>query len=178
MLGLCASYFLRIIFSLFVAILFASCATTSSISINKEPGPPTKLVVYIEGIKNNHGKLLAFIHDNSRSYYSDDNVNGEDFSAFRFEKVDPTVPVTTVIFENIPAGHYAINGPHDEDEDGALGRQIFPFPGMPSERYGISNDVFSWFSKASFEDALVEVRPPLTEITIKMSTHLQKLFGG
>jgi uncharacterized protein (DUF2141 family) len=157
-------------------LVFGGCTTTDTIAINRQPGPPVKLIVHFNGLKNSDGKLLAFVHDNAGSYYSDSNTNESNFNAFRFSQVTPSVPNTTVVFEGIPAGRYAVNGYHDEDDDGALDRMIFPFLGMPKEPYGISNNVWAGFSKASFQDALIDVAPPSTEITIKLSGHLRKLI--
>lgn len=165
---------MAVLLSLF---LLAGCATTNSASINHEVGAPSRLIVHFDNMQNSDGQLLVFVHDNSSTYYSDDDTNGKDFSAFRFEKVKPVVPVTTVVFEDVPAGRYAVGAVHDEDSDGGLDRMWFPFTGMPSESYGISNDVYSYFSKAPFEKGLIEVRSPETEITINMSTHLKKLMG-
>jgi uncharacterized protein (DUF2141 family) len=157
-------------------LLLGGCSTTDTIAVNPQPGPPVKLIVHLNGVKNSDGKLLVFVHDNASSYQSDNNTNAADFSAFRFSQVTPSEPVTTVVFEGIPAGRYAIDGYHDEDNDGVLDRMIFPFPGMPKEPYGISNNVWSGFSKAPFQDALIDVTPPSTEITIKLSGHLRKLI--
>ncbi|MFH2134833.1 MAG: DUF2141 domain-containing protein [Pseudomonadota bacterium] len=157
--------------------LLAGCATTNSASINPEAGAPSRLIVHFGNMQNSDGQLLVFVHDNSSTYYSDDDTSRKDFNAFRFVKVKPVAPVTTVILEDVPAGRYAVGAVHDEDNDGSLDRMWFPFAGMPSESYGISNDVHSPFSKASFEKALIEVKEPVTEISIKMSTHLRKLVG-
>lgn len=152
-------------------------AHNDATSINPQSGPPARLVVHFKGVENTKGELLAFVHDNPRSYHADDDTKAQDFLAFRFVHAAPVVPVTTVVFEDLPAGRYAVNGYHDEDGDGALDRMVFPFPGMPSEPYGIANNVSASLSKASFEDALVRVRPPLTEITIQLSSHLRKLVS-
>lgn len=167
-------HFLSLLASL---LLVAGCATTNTASINREAGPPSKLIVHYEGIQNSNGQLLVFVHDNSSAYQDDDDTTSKDFSAFRFATVKPFAPVTTVVFEDIPAGRYAVGAVHDENSDGSLDRMWFPFAGMPSESYGISNDVYSYFSKAPFEKALIEVQSPVTEITIRMSTHLSKLMG-
>lgn len=166
----------------FVAALLAGlglvtgCATNGNIA-NDPQAPPTEVVIHLSGIQSPHGSLLVFIHDNGVSYHADDDTTARNFNPFAFQKADPVVPMTTVVFKNIPAGRYAISAYHDRDDDGHLNRMIFPFPLMPSEPYGIANDVHAPLSKASFEKALVEIRPPVTEIDIRLSTHLNKLMG-
>jgi len=157
-------------------IICGGCATTDTASINPHPGQPTRLIVHFNGVKSDEGEILAFVHDNAVDYHSDDNTKADNFSAFRFVRATPTTPATTVVFDDIPAGRYAISGYHDEDGDGALDRMILPFPGMPSEPYGIANNVFAGLSKPAFKEALIEVTPPETELTIELSTHLRKLF--
>jgi len=164
---------LALVSSLIVA---AGCATTGTESINRQPGAPVKLIVHFSGVGDGEGKLLAFIHDNAGSYHSDDNTNSPSFRAFRFTRVTPTVPVTTVVFDAIPAGRYAVSGYQDRDDDGALDRMLLPFPGMPSEPYGIANDAWAGFSKPAFTDALIDAEPPVTEITIRLSTHLRRFI--
>ncbi len=157
-------------------IVLAGCATTGTESINRQPGAPVKLIVHFSGVEDGEGRILAFIHDSAGSYHSDDDTNSPSFSAFRFTRVTPSVPVTTVVFDAIPAGRYAVSGYQDKDGDGALDRMLLPFPGMPSEPYGIANDAWAIVSKPAFADALIDAEPPVTEITIKLSTHLRKFI--
>jgi len=54
---------------------------------------------------------------------------------------------------------------------------IFPFLGMPPASSCVTHQVYDWFSKASFEDALVDIDPLETEISINLVRHINKLFG-
>jgi len=168
----------RLVINLFPCLLLCvGCATTDSVSINRQPGPPVKLIVNFSGVKSSDGKVLAFVHDNASSYHTDENTKSANFNAFKFVEVTPVVPVTTVVFEGIPAGRYAVDGYQDENGDGTMNRMIIPFPGMPKEPYGISNNIWAGFSKAGFQDALIDVVPPSTEINIELSSHLRKIFN-
>ncbi len=159
-----------------VAVL-SGCASTSKININIEEGGETQVRVTLDGVKNNYGNLLVYIHNNEYSYYSDDDTNIRNITYYRMQKVSATSPSAQIIFEKIPSGKYAITAVHDEDNDGQLDRMLFPFIGMPIESYGSSNASFSYLSKGSFEDALIDVIPPRTDIIIKLSTHLNKISG-
>ena len=55
-----------------------------------------------------------------------------------------------VVFENIPAGAYAISIIHDENENGELDSNFF---GIPNEGFGFSNDAMGTFGPPSFEKA-------------------------
>ncbi|SDX32209.1 hypothetical protein SAMN05444411_104206 [Lutibacter oricola] len=62
--------------------------------------------------------------------------------------------ISTVIFENVPAGEYAIICFHDENENG---RMDFEVNGMPKENYGTSNNPMS-FGPPQFEPSKFEVK--------------------
>lgn len=158
-------------------LLLTGCATLSQTSINKEVGAPTQVIITLQGMSNEDGSLLVFIHDNEHSYYSDDNIDTSEITFFRKLNVPANAPSKQAIFDNIPAGKYAITAFHDEDNDGRLDRMVFPFMGMPSESYGSSNNSFSYLSKGDFTDALVDVSLPVTNITINLSTHLTKMVS-
>lgn len=57
--------------------------------------------------------------------------------------------VTTVTFRDIPEGVYAISVFHDKDNDGKLNRLF----GMPTERFGASNNAPSRFGPPKWQDA-------------------------
>lgn len=70
--------------------------------------------------------------------------------------------VSTVIFENIPVGEYAIICYHDENENNQLD---FETNGMPKESYGTSNNALN-FGPPQFEDSkfIVNEEPLTLEI--------------
>jgi len=163
----------------FLAIgLLGGCANVSSVSVNKVQGPKTQLTVDINGVESNEGQILVYLHDNSESYYSDDDFDANSVRFFKRIIVTPKPPLTQVTFENIPAGSYAVSVIHDENKDGTLSRMVFPFAGMPSEPYGLSNNIYSSFTKGSFEDALIKVAAPDSKVSLTLNTHLTKMTGS
>jgi uncharacterized protein (DUF2141 family) len=162
---------------LFALALLAACSSTSPVSVNTVAGPPTNLTVEITDVTNTDGQMLVLLFDNSADYHSDKNVNDLDAHFFRKLIVTPQTPTTTVTFEGVPAGQYAIHVIHDEDGDGGMDRMIFPFTGMPSEPYALSNNIHDSFSKGDFEEALFTVKAPDTKIQLALSTHLSKMTG-
>ncbi|SFD50015.1 DUF2141 domain-containing protein [Pseudoalteromonas denitrificans] len=157
--------------------LFSGCSSVSSISVNKVQGAKTQLTVDINGVESAKGQLLVYLHDNSASYYSDDDFDLNSIKFFKRLIIEPQFPFTQVIFENIPAGNYAVSVIHDEDKNGTLSRMIFPFAGMPSEPYGLSNDIYSNFTKGPFEDALIQVTAPDYKVSLTLNSHLSKMTG-
>ncbi len=156
-------------------LLLAGCSTLNKVSINKEVGQPAQVVVTLNGVESEDGSLLIYLHDNEYSYYSDDDINTDGITFFRKLNIPANSPTKQVTFDNIPTGQYAITAFHDEDNDGRLDRMIVPFIGMPSESYGSSNDSFSYLSKGSFKDALIDINLPVANVTINLSTHLTKI---
>lgn len=60
----------------------------------------------------------------------------------------------SVVFEDLPAGKYAVSFFHDANENGKLDTGIF---GIPREGWGCSNDARGFMSAPSFKDKLVDL---------------------
>ncbi len=80
------------------------------------------------------------------------------------------VPITDgraiAVFEDVPAGPFAVSVFHDEDDDGELDSVAL---GIPSEAYGFSGDARNMFGPPSFEQAQVELAADETkQITIQV----------
>ena len=71
-----------------------------------------------------------------------------------------TPGTTTVVFENLPAGDYAMRAFHDWDDDGEL--DFNPF-GMPTEPYAFSNNARGNMGPASWERARFHVDGAVTQ---------------
>ncbi|MBD1584776.1 DUF2141 domain-containing protein [Pseudoalteromonas sp. S16_S37] len=160
-----------------MGLVLTACQSTSKHSVNTIAGESTRLVVNIHNVTSEQGQLLVLIHDNSADYHADLNISDPQAHYFAKKIVYPQKPNTPVVFDNLPAGKYAINVIHDKDGDGELDRMIFPFLGMPSEPYALSNNIYDHFSKGDFDDALVEIRSPSHHIDLNLSTHLSKVTG-
>ncbi|WP_105170093.1 DUF2141 domain-containing protein [Pseudoalteromonas sp. T1lg23B] len=168
---------MRNILMILAVITLSGCQSTSKQSVNSIAGDATRLIVNISNVKSDEGQLLVMIHDNSADYHADLNINDPNAQYFRKKVVAPVAPNTVVVFENVPAGRYAINVVHDKDADGELDRMIFPFLGMPSEPYALSNNIYDHFSKGDFDDALVELAAPSSQVDLVLGTHLSKVTG-
>ena len=70
------------------------------------------------------------------------------------------------VFEDVPAGPFAVSVFHDEDGDGELDSVAL---GIPSEAYGFSGGARNMFGPPSFEQARVELAAGETkQITIRV----------
>jgi len=71
--------------------------------------------------------------------------------------------VSTVVFENIPLGEYAIISYHDENGNNKMD---FEINGMPKESYGTSNNTLN-FGPPQFENAKFIVSEEALSLEIK-----------
>jgi uncharacterized protein (DUF2141 family) len=104
-----------------------------------------RLQVEVVNIKNNSGSIRVGLFDNEKDFLKKA-VLGESVLA-NGEKVN-------VVFENIPAGEYAISVIHDENDNEELDVN---FLGIPKEGFGFGNDAKGSFGPPSFEKARVKI---------------------
>ncbi len=100
-----------------------------------------------------------------------------DGSELAFKNAAPTtqtneIAVTSseieLLFHNVPPGVYAIKVIHDENDDRKLNQNLL---GIPSERYGISNNVRGKFGLPAFKEASFKVSTGETVLSIEISKH-------
>jgi len=110
-------------------------------------GPGFSLKVEVSGIRNSSGSILFAL------YNREDAFPDEHYKKY-FKKLTGKIVngASSVTFENLPEGKYAVNILHDENNDGEIKKGII----LPKEGIGFSNFQsigFSnrpTFSKASF----------------------------
>lgn len=119
-----------------------------------------ELSVQVDGIASDRGTVRIAMYRQEAGY-----LDGNAAMAVRLGKAAACVPGVTVNFPDIPPGEYAIKVFQDENDDGKLNRNLF---GIPTEPYGISNNVRARFSLPPFGKALIDVRHPRTEIRIHL----------
>lgn len=95
----------------------------------------------ISNLKNNEGKVIAGLYDSQGKWLD---------TAFKTAKANIDNKGARIIFENIPAGTYAVSAFHDEDNDGELD-MVMGF--YPSEDYTCSNNAKGRFGPPKWEDA-------------------------
>jgi uncharacterized protein (DUF2141 family) len=72
---------------------------------------------------------------------------------------------TTVTFEDVPAGRYAISCMHDEDGNGRMRTGAF---GIPKEGWAVSRNVSPTMRAPRFEEAAVDFDGSQTTLRIQM----------
>ena len=108
------------------------------------------LTVRVTNIKKINGKVYIAIYDDKNSF------------------LNPNKAVKTIELNvnnnilkhtlSIPKGAYALALFHDSNSNGILDKN---FLGIPSERYGFSNNVHPLFSEPSFNSTVIEIHKDL-----------------
>lgn len=106
-----------LIFSLLLSPLFASAQETTS-----------TIKVTIDNVTSDEGKVVVALHTSETFLRGNGIMNQE--STIENGKV-------SFVFENVPAGTYAIMALHDVNENN---RMDFEDSGMPKESYGMSGN--------------------------------------
>ena len=103
-----------------------------------------KLTIVVEGIENVKGRLMAGLYD--RENFRKQPIQGH--------MVKVEAETVTIVFENIPSGEYAVSLYHDENGNGKLDTGLF---GIPTEKYGFSNNAKGQYGPPSYEDCKFKV---------------------
>ena len=109
--------------------------------------PPIEyqLNLKVTGIKEIKGELVIGLFNNQKTWLK----KGKEFSK---KIIKITARKESIVFDNIPAGNYAISLFQDENMDGKVNRSLI---GIPKEGYGFSNNArvtikAPGFKKSSF----------------------------
>ena len=70
------------------------------------------------------------------------------------------------VVSDLPAGRYAVNAFHDENNNGELDTNLV---GIPSEGYGFANNPSTTFGPPDFEEAAVTVGEASGVVVLTMS---------
>jgi uncharacterized protein (DUF2141 family) len=122
--------------------------------------PSATLIVEVEGLKDDKGKLHASL------YASEEGFPTKPEKALRHVDVPIVAGKARVVFEGLPPGGYAVAAYHDENGDGKLDTG---FLGIPTEGLASSNDAKGFMGPPSFEKARVEVAPGENRIVVHVA---------
>ena len=138
-------------FILALALMFSSLIAAQGDSTSKAAG--SNLKVSVINVLNNNGEVRFAL-------YTKENFMKQPFKAASSKIVDGK---STVIFTDVPEGHYAILCFHDENNNGKMD---FDLNGMPIESYGNSNNIYN-YGPPQFELSKFEVLKSNVSLEIK-----------
>lgn len=115
---------------------------------------PAVVIARIEGLGSTEGQLLVAL------FRSEDGFPNDQERAADKTSVEPLPgsagePVS-VTFEKVPPGPFAIAVFHDADMDFELDTNWL---GIPTEKWGVSNDAAGWLGPPKFSQAELTVEP-------------------
>jgi uncharacterized protein (DUF2141 family) len=123
------------------------------------PELPTKFVIHLSNVPA-EAKVVAVAMFADEATYLSENANYSRSKPFDGDEGG----TATITLDDVLSGSYAVIALADTDGDERLTTNSL---GLPTEYFGFGNDAIGFFGPASFSDALVEVRAPITEINIR-----------
>jgi len=129
-------------FFVFIAIMLI-INSLSMTQNNVDMEKAGKLTVLISNLKNNKGDVKIGLFNSADSY-----AGKKEKYKGAILKIENKQAIW--IIENITFGEYAIKAFHDEDGDDKVGTN---FIGIPTERYGFSNNINGLFGPPGFDKA-------------------------
>ncbi|NBB89097.1 MAG: DUF2141 domain-containing protein [Bacteroidetes bacterium] len=97
--------------------------------------------VDIENFKSNKGKAFVALYDSEKNWLK---------KRSKGEIIAIQDQTATVVFEDVPAGTYAVSLFHDENRNGKMDANIF---GIPKEPTACSNNATGRFGPPTWDDA-------------------------
>jgi uncharacterized protein (DUF2141 family) len=124
------------------ATTFAQAETAPALASVVAPASVsrTTLTLSIEGVRSTRGKIMAALLKADASAGIARRVNAG--------MASPVAGTTTLVFEGLEPGDYAIQLFHDENGNGEMDSNLF---GIPSEGYAFSNRARGSFGPPKFE---------------------------
>ena len=113
------------------------------------PAAAADLVIEVTGIRSDAGRVFVAVHtprEGDKYPYA-----GGMFAGLQHRAREGAV---RFVLRDVPAGRYAVNAFHDENDNGSLDSNVL---GIPKEGYGFANDPATNFGPPDFEEAAVSV---------------------
>ena len=135
-------------------LMFPSFAVVTLFAAVVQAG---ELTVTITDIREAQGSLMVAVVNSDAGWNNQEKpVAAQKVAAGKGEMM--------LKFADLPAGRYAVQVMHDQNDNGKLDTN---FLGIPSEGYGFSNNP-NVMRRAHFDEARFEMGPQNTSITIRL----------
>lgn len=137
------------------ALALAAAITTSGFAVAEGES----MTVRLNGIEHDRGTVRVALFSDPKTFRKAD-------QAYAGKEVPASTGTVTVVFDEVPAGQYAVMAYHDENGNGELDLR---FGMMPIEGYGLSNNP-KVMGPPSFKDSQFEVpgdKPSEIDIDIR-----------
>ena len=144
--------------TLFFLVVLFSIETTYAQDTATEANQAGTITVQLTGFENDQGTVKLCV------CRSEDEYTGK---AKEFCTASTEIKSTKAewVFEHMPYGSYSIKAFHDENGNSRLDKD---FLGMPTERYGFSNNARGRFGPPTFASAAFTLNSPQLKIAIEI----------
>lgn len=139
----------------FLSLSFIIIATATALAGQTQINS-SELVIHITGFKNSTGIAKVAIVNSKENYEAN-----TPFKGFNFEIINNKAVKTITL----PYGEYVVKAYHDENANNELDTRMF---GIPTERYGFSNNARGTFGPPEYDEAAFNLNSPQKEITITL----------
>jgi len=127
---------------------FAACASAPPPPAEPRPDGQGRVEITLTGFPSAEGQALVAL------FLSADGWPDSEGSVFATAVTAISDGRAAAVFDNVPAGPFAISAYHDTDGDRELDTGAL---GIPSEAYGFSADARSTFGPPKFDEARLEL---------------------
>lgn len=126
------------------------------------------IVVEVSGLANDKGECLVALYTDRTSFNQVDLAAEKGLVSIENGRAEYTFSIEKGTIES-----FAVAAFHDENGNGVLDRNRL---GIPTERYGFSNNARGSFGPPSFESAAVRINNPTNESRILIEINVQGLL--
>jgi uncharacterized protein (DUF2141 family) len=112
-----------------------------ALGILSQSGWSQSMKVVIKNVNEAEGNIMVALFSNETDFLK---------KRYAAKKVKAEKGEVHLVFENVPAGKYAISAYHDANTNGELDKNMI---GIPREGFGFSNDVMGMFGPPDFDKA-------------------------
>jgi uncharacterized protein (DUF2141 family) len=128
-------------------LAIASCAKAPPRAPEPRPGGTGRVEVTVTGFRSEEGEARIALYLDEGGWPNEEPVFATAVLPIREGRA-------STVFEDVPAGPFAVSAFHDKDSDGELDTG---FLDIPSEDYGFSADARGTFGPPGFEEARLDL---------------------
>lgn len=140
-----------------VKVSFSSNSGSENTKVEKG-----KLIIQINNLKNNNGKIIFHLFNNESGKYF---PTKSDNSSLRIDSKISNYQVRITI-EDLPYGSYAYTLHHDENDNKKMDKTWL---GLPDEGWALSNEIKPVLSLPDFDEGKFLFNKPILEITTTLN---------
>ena len=146
-------------FSMLIALALVGCTAKPSAPADSAASERGSIEVQVQGLRSTKGRVRVLLFDSADGFPSSPD------SAMRARSLEAGDESISARFESVNYGKYAVSVLHDENENGALDKNLL---GIPQEGYGVSRNPKPGFGPPGYDEAVFTFDSPEKVLEIKV----------